>query len=278
MQPPLVSVVLPTFDRTTLLREAAESVLNQTWRSWELLIVDDGSTVRVEDWLPVDSRIRVFHLAHSGNIARVRNAGLRSAGGEYVGFLDSDDRWHPRKLELQVQRLETNPDTDWCHGEGALIDAKGARIEQRAGPPWEPREGRFAETMIRTDANIALPTVLVRRRLAQSIGFDERVPTVDDYDFLLQLSLRASAVAVEGCVVAEFRQHAGPRTSNTRSDHGLGSALAYRKAHRQLTDARLRRMCRQQGVRLLRHYLANARARGQFWKSAAHASRVLWSI
>ena len=278
MQPPLVSVVLPTFDRTTLLREAVESVLNQTWHAWELLVVDDGSTVRVKDWLPIDSRIRVVHLAHSGNIARVRNTGLRNAGGAYVGFLDSDDRWHPRKLELQVERLESHPGADWCHGEGALIDATGTRIKQRAGPPWQAREGRFIETMIRTDGNIALPTVLVRCSLAQSIGFDERVPTVDDYDFLLQLSLQASAVAVEGCVVAEFRQHDGQRTSNTRFDHGLGSALAYRKAHRQLTDPRLRGLCRHQGVRLLRHYLANARARGQFWKSAAHASRLLWSI
>ena len=278
MQPPLVSVVLPTFDRTTLLREAAESVVNQTWPTWELLVVDDGSTVRVEDWLPADSRVRVFHLPHSGNIARVRNAGLSRAGGAYVGFLDSDDRWHPRKLELQVQRLDNHPDADWCHGEGALIDATGRRIAQRAGPRWHPREGRFIETMIRTDANIALPTVLVRRGLAQSIGFDERVPAVDDYDFLLQLSLRASAVAVDGCVLAEFRQHDGQRTSTSRFDQGLGAALAYRKAHRQLTDRRLRRICRQQGLRLLRHYLANARARGQFWKSAADAARQLWSM
>ena len=278
MQAPLVSVVLPTFDRTTLLQEAVASVLNQTWTAWELLVVDDGSAIRVEDWLPVDSRIRLYHLAHSGNIARVRNTGLRSAGGAYVGFLDSDDRWHPRKLELEVERLEANPHAGWCHGEGALIDAAGARIAQRAGPPWKPHEGRFVEIMIRTDANIALPTVLVRRNLAQAIGFDERIPTVDDYDFLLQLALRAPAVAVDACMLAEFRQHDGERASNSRFDHGLGSALAYRKAHRQLTDRRLRRVCRTQGVRLLRHYLANARARHQFWRSAARASRLLWSI
>lgn len=278
MQPPLVSVVLPTFDRTTLLRESVDSVLNQTWQAWQLIVVDDGSTIRVEDWLPVDSRVCVVHLAHSGNTGRVRDTGLRHAVGAYVGFLDSDDRWHPRKLALQVERLEANPEAGWCHGEGALVDATGARIKQHAGPPWRPREGRFVEIMIRTDANIALPAVLVRRDLAQSIGFDERIPTVDDYDFMLQLALRASAVAVDECVVAEFRQHDGRRTSNSLFDQGLGSALAYRKAHRQLTDPRLRRVCRQQGARLLRHYLANARARGLFWRSAAHASRLLWSI
>jgi glycosyltransferase involved in cell wall biosynthesis len=241
-------------------------------------VVDDGSTLRVEDWLPADSRVRVVHLARSGNIGRVRNTGLCGAAGAYVGFLDSDDRWHPRKLALQVERLESDPEAGWCHGEAALIDATGARIKQQAGPRWQPREGRYVEIMIRTDANIALPTVLVRRDLAQSIGFDERIPTVDDYDFMLQLALRASAVAVDDCVVAEFRQHEGRRTSNSRFDHGLGAALAYRKAHRQLTDRRLRRVCRQQGARLLRHYLANARARGQFWRSAAHAMRLLSSI
>ena len=274
--PPVVSVVLPTYDRTTLLRDAVDSVANQTWREWELLVVNDGSTIRVEDWLPPDSRIHVVHLVHGGNIARARNIGLSRAVGAYVGFLDSDDRWHPRKLELQVARLEDNTRAGWCHGEAALIDTAGVRIPQRAGPPWRPREGWFVETMIRTDATIALQTVLVRRELAQSIGFDERI-FVDDYDFLLQIALRAPAAAIDGCVLAEIREHEG-RTTHGRYDHGLGSALAYRKAYRQLTDPHLRRVCVGQGVRLLRHYLANARARGEWWRSALLATRQLWTV
>jgi glycosyltransferase involved in cell wall biosynthesis len=274
--PPVVSVVLPTYNRTTLLRDAVDSVVNQTWQDWELIVVDDGSTVRVEDWLSPDARIHVVHLVHSGSIARGRNTGLSRAAGEYVGFLDTDDRWHPRKLELQVARLEGEPRAGWCHGEAALFDGVGGRIPQRAGPPWQPREGWFVETMIRTDASIALQTVLVSRELAQSTGFDERI-FVDDYDFLLQLALRAPAVAIGECVLAEIREHDG-RTRRGRYDHGLGSALAYRKAHRRLTDRHLRRVCFRQGARLLRHYLANARARGEWWRSAALATRQLWSI
>lgn len=274
--PPVVSVVLPTYNRTTLLREAVDSVVNQTWRDWELLVVDDGSTIRVEDWLPLDSRIHVVHLVHSGNIARARNTGLSRAAGTYLGFLDSDDRWHPRKLELQVSRLNKHPRSGWCHGEAALINSAGVRIAQRAGPPWKPREGWFVETMIRTDASIALQTVLVRRELATAIGFDERI-FVDDYDFLLQLALRAQAVAVDGCVLADIREHDG-RMTRGRYDHGLGSALAYRKAYRSLTDGHLRWMCLRQGAQLLRHYLANARARGEWWRGAMVATRQLWRI
>src|SRR5436190_21008011 len=123
--PPTVSVVLPTYNRTTLLREAAESVVRQTWETWELVVVDDGSTTPVEDWLPRDPRVHVLHLPHSGNIARVRNAGLGVATGVYVAFLDSDDLWDRRKLELQVARLETSLHAAWCHAAYDVIDERG---------------------------------------------------------------------------------------------------------------------------------------------------------
>src|ERR1041384_7078965 len=104
---PLVSVVIPTFNRARYLREAIDSVLNQTYPYWELIIVDDGSTDETQSTLETlaDARVHVLRRPHEGNVARARNVGLEQAQGRYVAFLDSDDRWMPSKLQFQVADL-----------------------------------------------------------------------------------------------------------------------------------------------------------------------------
>jgi glycosyltransferase involved in cell wall biosynthesis len=274
---PIVSIVLPTYNRAALLVEAIASVRAQTYRTWQLHIVDDGSTDETPTRVPLDDdRVRLIQCSHRGNVAAVRNTGLAACTGRYVAFLDSDDRWHPEKLERQVRRLEASPDAGWCHGPFTLIDGVGRRVPMRAGPSWRPREGELVEAVLTTAASIALQSVLARTELAQRIRFDERIPVVDDYDFLLQLALLAPAVAVGDVVLAEIREHPH-RMTNQRWNHGLGFAIAYRKAYRQVGDRHLRYVCMRQGVRLLRHFLANARARSQFWcgvRQAIHALRT----
>jgi glycosyltransferase involved in cell wall biosynthesis len=274
---PLVSIVLPTYNRAGLLAEAVASVRAQTFSNWELLVVDDGSTDGSAGALPDDPRVKLVRREHSGNIAAVRNAGLDAAAGDYIGFLDSDDRWHARKLERQVERLARSPEAGWCHGEAGLIDAAGNPVPMRAGVPWRPREGRFIEDVLTTEASIALQTVLVRRALALAVRFDERIPTVDDYDFIVQLAIGAPAVAVDGGIVAETRVH-DARTTNARYDHGLGAAMAYRKAFRQVQGWRLKGVCVRQGLSLLRHHLANARARGELSPALRRAYASLVSL
>lgn len=272
---PLVSIILPTYNRAPLLSEAIASVQAQSCGEWELIVVDDGSTDGTLGVLPDDVRVKVAPRTHSGNIAALRNAGLEVAIGDYIGFLDSDDRWHPRKLDLQISRLERSPDAGWCHGAAGLMNAAGEPVPMRAGLPWQPREGRFVEEVLTTAASIALGTVLVRRPIALAIGFDERIPTVDDYDFIVQLALRSPAVAVDECTVAQIRVHEA-RTTSARDDHGLGAAMAYRKAFRQVDSWRLKRICARQALSLFRHYMATARAQGELGPALrrAYASMV----
>src|SRR6185437_668849 len=92
--PPLVSVILPTFNRLGYLQAAVDSVFNQTMRDWELIVADDGSDSETRAYLQSFAekpRVRVLWLSHSGNPGAVRNAALQCARGEYVAFLDSDD-------------------------------------------------------------------------------------------------------------------------------------------------------------------------------------------
>lgn len=108
MSPPLISVVMPVYNAESYLRQSVDSVLRQTHQRLELVIVDDCSRDRSWDLIrqyAADGRIKAIRQAKNGGVAAARNAGLAVASGSYVAFLDSDDWWHPRKLELQIAQM-----------------------------------------------------------------------------------------------------------------------------------------------------------------------------
>lgn len=273
--PELVSIILPTFNRATLLQEAVRSIQAQTWPAWELIVVDDGSTDGTGGVLPADSRITVISRPHTGNVAALHNAGLARARGSLIAFLDSDDRWLPGKLAAQVERLAARADCGWCYGGFRLIDGQGREIPRRSGFDWHPREGRLLREMITTEAGISLMTVIVRREIAVAIGFNESIPWGDDYDFLFQLAMTSPACAVDH-IVAEAREHPG-RGTHHRYDQMLNFATIYYRGARVIGDPSLRRLCRGRAVALLREYLAHARADGALGQGLKAAVRAWWN-
>ncbi len=126
----LVSIVIPTFNRARYLREAIDSVLHQTYSHWELIIVDDGSTDETQSNLETlaDARVQVVRRPHEGSVARARNVGLERARGRYVAFLDSDDRWMPSKLQLQVTDLATKAGNRWGYTYYEQIGEHGEKV------------------------------------------------------------------------------------------------------------------------------------------------------
>lgn len=108
---PLVSVVIPTYNRADLIGETIRSVVDQTYTHWELIIVDDGSQDNTREVVAEfsDKRISYFSIQHSGIFGKVRNEGLKVSKGTYVAFLDSDDLWSAEKLEVQVKLLAEYP-------------------------------------------------------------------------------------------------------------------------------------------------------------------------
>src|SRR5579862_7797428 len=134
----VVSVIVPTFNRLEYLRPALESVFAQTLTDWELLIADDGSSSPTREYLQSliePGRVSVAFFEHTGNPSKLRNAALRDARGEYVAFLDSDDLWLPRKLEIQIGSLRRHPIRGWSHTKFVLVDAQGNPT------PWMLRTG-----------------------------------------------------------------------------------------------------------------------------------------
>lgn len=244
MRSPLVSVVLPAFNRLEYLRAAIESVRAQTLTSWELIVADDGSGRDAADYLRGldDPRIRVLWLAHSGNPSIARNAALRETRGPYVAFLDSDDLWAPNKLEVQIGALRERAACRWSYTNVDWIDA--------AGEPTPPREtfvaeeSQIVEALLAITAYIALPTVLAESSLLNETGaFDEELRFGEDYDLWLRLATRSGVVAVTD-KLTRVRLHAENHSHDRRGFYRDWMRL-YEKVRARTDDPRLLEICRQ---------------------------------
>jgi len=183
-----VSVIIPTHNRAALVQEAVASVLAQTWRDFEVLLVDDASTDDTAAALaPYASQVKILCRATRGGVAAARNTGIRAARGEWLAFLDSDDLWLPEKLARQMAYLAQQPDLSLCQTEETWV-RRGVRVNQ----PQTHRKigGRlFFESLER--CMISPSAVILHRRLLERHGaFDETLPAAEDYDLWLRLTWR----------------------------------------------------------------------------------------
>ena len=180
MNQPLVSVIVPTYNREAYLREAVESVCRQTYPEWELLVVDDGSTDGTRAYLAglTDSRIRVILSDHLGNPNSVRNLALAKARGRYVAFLDSDDWWDPEKLTRQVQALAASVDCAWSYSAFRGVDSERREVPLADPAPFAPQGGWVLERFVSGDVRIHTSTVMADRHLVEELGQLDRKSVV----------------------------------------------------------------------------------------------------
>ena len=196
---PNVSIILPTFNRTRLLRATVASVFAQTYADWELIIADDGSAAESRDYLRsiTAAHVRTIWLTHTGNPARVRNAAIECARGRYLAFLDSDDLWAPTKLEKQLDALRSTTRAAWSYTTCGLIDGEGRPLTHERMRTTIARSGWIFEPLLRLELSIAMPTVVVERDLICAIGgFDERQAFAEWHDLCLRLAMQAEVVAL----------------------------------------------------------------------------------
>ncbi len=185
---PLVSVVIPTYNRADPLMEAVESVLKQTFQDWELIVVDDGSSdstgARVSGLS--DDRVRWLRQRHRG-VSSARNRGVAAARGTWIAFLDSDDLWKPRKLERQLEALEQEGIFRLCHTDEIWI-RNGQRVNQKR--IHQKRGGWIYEDCLRLCVVSPSSILLHRDVLEEFGGFDEELPVCEDYELWLRLACR----------------------------------------------------------------------------------------
>lgn len=271
---PLVSIVLPSHNRERYLREAVESVLRQTYRHWELVVVDDGSTDGTAAYLSglADARLRVVSRRSCGGAARARNEGLRAASGSHVAFLDSDDLWMPGKLRRQITDLLAKRGCRWSYTYFQRIDGEGCEIRLPPGKRRHASQGWIFEDLLRVVAWVATPTVIAERGfLEEAGGFDERLEYCEDFDLWIRLA-RRSPVALVPEPLAAVRVHDGNRG---RANEAVVRASWVRVYDRLLGDSTLgamRRVCRREWVRASAYLADRLRSEGRY-RAATSALR-----
>lgn len=183
---PRVSVVVPTYNRGWIVNEAIDSVLNQTFQQYELIVVDDGSTDDTKAILgEYGNRIRVIHQANRG-VSAARNRGIRAAKEHLIAFLDSDDVWVADKLSVQVAFFDRHPETLVCQTEEIWI-RNGVRVNP--GKRHRKRSGKIFEASLAL-CLVSPSAVMLRKDLFETIGlFDESLPACEDYDLWLRISV-----------------------------------------------------------------------------------------
>lgn len=258
-----VSVIIPTYNRGAFIAEAVESVLTQTWRSVEVIVVDDGSTDDTFAQLEPYRADIVIVTTNHGGAPHARNAGMKVARGKYVAFLDSDDRYLPYKLALQIQILDRFPDVDLVYSEfsgfgdgtqeefhlktyhapafrnGETYDRYFDRSLslREAGldcPPWSDRKiylGHIFDQYLNV-LFVFVNSLMVRRAVLDSVGFhDEGLSLFDGYDLVLRIAKR-SRIAFVDLPTYQLRYHADQISTTKRPD---GAAVLVSKQRQLLT-------------------------------------------
>lgn len=186
---PLVSVVIPVFNLEAYLGEAIDSVLGQTFRDFEILLVDDGSSDRGPEIIERYRRrhpekVRVLSQDHRG-AAAARNAGIAAAAGDWIAFLDGDDVWKPGKLEIQLREAKKDPRIDFI-STAAEIYGRSDLFGER-----HPSGEDLKLELLLSGCFIVLSSVLLRRELLGTTLFAEQLPGAQDLDLYLRLADRS---------------------------------------------------------------------------------------
>lgn len=196
-----VSVIIPVFNRPKSVHQAIESVLNQDYKNWELIVVDDGSTDGTLESLSLyqnDHRIRILSLQRNGHPGYVRNRGVEEARGEWLAFLDSDDIWYQNKLSEQLSHLEKNENSLIIHSREHWV-RNGKTVSQvhrkhtASGDLFDVSLGK---------CEIGPSTVVIRRSFFEELGgFREDLEICEDYEMWLRVTDRSSIEYINEALV-----------------------------------------------------------------------------
>lgn len=210
----LISVVIPTYNRAHLLASAIDSILNQTYRNLEIVIVDDGSTDNTRELVRdlTDPRIRYIYQDNRG-VAAALNTGWRAARAELIGRLDSDDLWLPTLLAKLVPFLEADASVGVVYARAQGMDEHGRPLAQLVGAP-EKYPGRTLVSLLYGDF-VSPMAVLYRRSAIERIGgYDESLMANEDWDVWIRMAEQYKFVYVPQ-ILARYRFHSH---NLTRSD------------------------------------------------------------
>lgn len=260
MLPPLISTIMPCFNQGRFLPEAIESLRAQTFKRWECVVINDGSSDNTEDIAEqlsvMDDRVRVVSQDNHG-LSSARNRGLEEAAGEYIQFLDADDLIECKKYEWQIQLFQKNPDIDVVCSDARYFPTESP--EQRrfsisdADVPWvqsvwESTEPLIAKLLQGNVMPVNCP--LIKRSTVKRVGqFDENLRALEDWHYWIRCALKGVRfyfAPAEG-TLALVRVHCASMTHDNNRMHKAQFNVAL-KIGRLLGDAGLRKMNFKNGI------------------------------
>jgi len=212
---PLVSIIIPTYNRGWILKDAIDSVLSQKFQDFELIVVDDGSTDNTGDILRIyQDNIIIIRQKNSG-VSAARNKGIYRASGSLVAFLDSDDLWLPEKLSAQVAFFNANPDAMICQTEEIWIrNSVRVNPKNRHKKPW----GMIFEQSLML-CLVSPSAVMIRRNLFDTVGlFDESLPACEDFDLWLRISCKYPVYLIDTPLIIKRGGHEDQLSRNPGLD------------------------------------------------------------
>ena len=201
---PQVSVIIPTYNRGWIIKEAIDSVLAQDYTEFELIVVDDGSTDHTSDVLDsYRNLIKVLSQKNKG-VSAARNRGIAEASGKFIAFLDSDDIWLPQKLSVQIEFFNQTPDALICQTEEVWI-RNGLRVNPKK------RHKKPSGIIFKPSLELCLVSpsaVMIQRSLFDRVGeFDETLPACEDYDLWLRISCRFPVHVIDAPLIIKRGGH-----------------------------------------------------------------------
>jgi glycosyltransferase involved in cell wall biosynthesis len=235
-----VSVIIPAYNRSAYLGEAIQSVLDQTFQDFELIVIDDGSTDNTKEIVKgfLDTRVRYLYQENSG-VSSARNMGIKAANGEYIAFLDSDDIWLPENLELKVNLLDSRPDVGLVCSDAYVVDNStkatfgrfwGKNRFKYSGNPRKVTRHPLKDLLYR-NCFIMPQATMIRSQVFTAVGgFDESLPTSEDWDLFVRIVQRFPIEVIDTPLL-KIRRHSTSLSKNKEKVY-RGATFAINKAIR----------------------------------------------
>lgn len=186
---PLISVIIPTYNRDNSLKRSIDSVLNQTFKDFEVIVIDDDSTDDTESIVKNFNDPRIKYIKHKENrgAGAARNTGIKNARGKFIAFQDSDDEWLPEKLEKQIKSFKVSSGKVGVLYTAYLLNKNNKKIYIPLRK-YRKRSGNIHKELL-CGSFVGTPTMLVKKECFEKVGmFDENFDTLEDWDLAIRLS------------------------------------------------------------------------------------------
>lgn len=212
-----ISIIMPAYNTEKYISAAIDSVINQTFPDWELIIVDDGSTDNtgkiIDEYIEKDVRIKVFHQSNQG-VSSARNNAMERSTGDYMTFLDSDDVYHPERLKIMLDVLLSDPKCDAVFAEYHEFKGDELIVPETESATCEVFNENIVETIIRNTKLQLMCNVMMKTEIAKQVRFAD-LKFAEDYCFIRDCACYMEKISVIDSVLYFYRRdNANAMTSN----------------------------------------------------------------